>query len=88
VLGSSTGNIVMLLSKHLLKPVLVATCVAIPIGYTAMNNWLNNFAYRTPLYWWIFATAAGTTILIALFTVSFKAIQADLANPTESLRTE
>jgi putative ABC transport system permease protein len=53
-----------------------------------MNNWLNNFAYKTPLHWWIFVTAAGTTILIALVTVSFKAVQAGLANPTESLRTE
>jgi putative ABC transport system permease protein len=88
VLGSSTGNIVALLSKDLLKPVLAATCLAIPIGYTAMNNWLNNFAYKTPLHWWIFVTAAGTTILIALITVSFKAVQAGLANPTESLRTE
>jgi putative ABC transport system permease protein len=88
VLGSSTGNIVVLLSKDLLKPVLIATCIAIPIGYTAMNNWLNNFAYRTPLYWWIFVTAACTTILIALFTVSFKAVQAGLANPTDSLRSE
>jgi len=88
VLGSSTGNIVVLLSRDLLKPVLMATCLAIPIGYTAMNNWLNNFAYRTPLYWWIFVTAAATTILIALITVSFKAIQAGLANPTKSLRTE
>jgi putative ABC transport system permease protein len=88
VLGSSTGKIVILLSKDLLKPVLVATCIAIPIGYTAMNNWLNNFAYHTPLHWWIFAVAAGTTIIIALFTVSFKAVQAGLANPTESLRSE
>ena len=52
VLGSSTGNIVVLLSRDLLKPVLIATCIAIPVGYTAMNNWLNHFAYRTPMYWW------------------------------------
>ena len=88
VLGSSTENIVMLLSKDLLKPVLIATCIAIPVGYTAMNNWLNNFAYRTPLHWWIFVLAALMTILIALFTVSFKAIKAGMTNPTTSLRSE
>ena len=88
VLGSSTENIVILLSKDLLKPVLIATCIAIPVGYTAMNNWLNNFAYRTPLHWWIFVLAALITILIALLTVSFKAVRAGMANPTTSLRSE
>lgn len=88
VLGSSTINIVVLLSKDLLKPVLIATCIAIPTGYTAMSNWLNHFAYRTPLYWWIFVLAASITILIALFTVSFKAVRAGMANPTTSLRSE
>jgi putative ABC transport system permease protein len=88
VLGSSTGNIVFLLSKDLLKPVLIATCIAIPVGYSAMNNWLNNFAYRTPLHWWIFALAAIITVIIALLTVSFKAVRAGLANPTTSLRSE
>jgi putative ABC transport system permease protein len=88
VLGSSTGDIVFLLSKDLLKPVLIATCIAIPIGYSAMNNWLNNFAYRTPLYWWIFVLAAFMTTVIALCTVSFKALKAGLANPTDSLRSE
>ena len=88
VLGSSTGNIVMLLSRDLLKPVLVATCIAIPVGYTAMNNWLSHFAYRTPLHWWIFVLAALITFLIALFTVSFKAVRAGMANPTTSLRSE
>lgn len=88
VLGSSTGNIVMLLSKDLLKPVLIAVFIAIPIGYMAMNSWLNDFAYRTPLHWWIFLTAAMVTILIALFTVSFKAVNAGLQNPTKSLRSE
>jgi putative ABC transport system permease protein len=88
VLGSSTGNIVFLLSRDLLKPVLIATCIAIPVGYSAMNNWLNNFAYRTPLHWWVFALAAIITVIIALFTVGFKALKAGLANPTASLRSE
>ena len=69
-------------------PVLIATCIAIPVGYMAMKSWLNSFAYRTPLYWWIFAAAALITIVIALLTVSFKALKAGLANPTTSLRAE
>ena len=88
VLGSSTGNIVVLLSRDLLKPVLIATCLAVPIGYTVMRHWLDNFAYRTPLYWWIFVIAALTTIAIALITVSLRALKAGLANPTTSLRSE
>jgi putative ABC transport system permease protein len=88
VLGSSTQNIVMLLSKDLLKPVLVATAIAIPVGYYAMNSWLQNFAYKTSLSWWIFGLAAVITFAIALLTVSFKAVRAAMANPAKSLRTE
>ncbi len=88
VLGSSVQGIVVLLSKDLLKPVLIATCIAIPIGYYAMNKWLQNFAYKTTLNWWIFVLAAFITIAIALITVCFKAIKAALANPVKSLRTE
>jgi putative ABC transport system permease protein len=88
VLGSTTENIVMLLSKDLLKPVLIATFIAIPVGYFAMNSWLQNFAYRTRLDWWVFVLAALITIVIALFTVCLKAIRAALTNPATSLRTE
>jgi putative ABC transport system permease protein len=88
VLGSSTQNIVLLLSKDLLKPVFIATIIAIPTGYYVMNNWLQNFAYRTSLHWWIFVLAAAITIAIALFTVCVKAVKAALANPAKSLRSE
>jgi len=88
VLGSSVQGIVLLLSKDLLKPVLIATVIAIPAGYYFMNNWLQNFAYRTPLHWWVFIIAAAITLGIALFTVSLKAIRAAVANPVKSLRTE
>jgi putative ABC transport system permease protein len=88
VLGSSMQNIVILLSKELLKPVLIATLIAIPVGYYAMNNWLQNFAYRTPLHWWIFVIGAAITFGIALITVSFKAVKAAVTNPVKSLRTE
>lgn len=88
ILGSSVNGIVVLLSKDLLKPVLIATCIALPAGYWAMNKWLQNFAYKTPLSWWIFVLAAFITILIALITVCFRAIRAATANPVVSLRSE
>ena len=88
VLGSSVRGIVILLSKDLLKPVLIATCIALPVGYYAMNKWLQNFAYKTSLQWWIFLLAAVITFGIALITVSIKAVKAAAANPVKSLRNE
>jgi putative ABC transport system permease protein len=88
VLGSSVPNILLLLSKDMLKPVLLATVIAMPVGYYCMNKWLQNFAYRTTLHWWIFVLAAVLTFLIALFTISFKSLKAALANPVKSLRNE
>jgi putative ABC transport system permease protein len=88
VLGSTVPNIVLLLSKDLLKPVLVATLIAIPIGYIAMNNWLQNFAYRIDMQWWVFALAGLVAGCIAVFTVSFQAIKAAVVSPVKSLRTE
>jgi len=88
VLGSSIQGIVILLSKDLIKPVLIATCVAIPISYYVMHNWLQNFAYKTSLHWWIFLFAAAITFFIALTTVGFKAVKAAMANPVDSLRNE
>jgi putative ABC transport system permease protein len=88
VLGSSVENIVLLLSKDLLKPVLLGTVIAIPAGYFVMQNWLQNFAYRTSVHWWLFLAAAVIAVFIALFTVSVQAIKAALVNPVKSLRTE
>jgi putative ABC transport system permease protein len=88
VLGSSVQNIVVLLSKDLLKPVLLGTLIAVPIGYYAMNVWLQGFIYRIKPQWWMFAGAALAAILIALITVSFQAVKAALANPVKSIRTE
>ncbi|MEI9957071.1 MAG: FtsX-like permease family protein [Ferruginibacter sp.] len=88
VLGSSVNNIVLLLSKDLLKPVLLGTIIAVPIGYYAMDKWLQSFAYRTPVHWWLFAIAAMVAVFIAIITVSVQAIKAALANPVKSLRTE
>ena len=88
VLGSTTQGIVVLLSKDLLKPVLLATIIAIPAGYYAMNIWLQNFVYRIPMSWWIFVLASAITVAIAILTVSSKAVKAALMNPAQSLRSE
>lgn len=88
VLGSSVQGIVLLLSKDLLKPVIIATCIALPVGYWAMEKWLQHFAYKTNLNWWVFALAALVTLFIALITVIAKATGAAMANPVKSLRAE
>ncbi len=88
VLGSSVQNIVVLLSKDLLKPVLLGTFIAIPAGYYAMNKWLEGFAYRVGFHWWMFAIAAAVAVSIALLTVGLQALKAAVANPVKSLRTE
>jgi putative ABC transport system permease protein len=88
VLGSSIRSIVTLLSKDLLKPVLLGTVIAMPVGYFIMNKWLQGFAYRVGIQWWMFAIAALTAVVIAWITVSFQAIKAAVANPIDSLRTE
>jgi putative ABC transport system permease protein len=88
VLGSSVQNIVILLSKDLLKPVLLGTLIAIPIGYYVMFKWLQGFAYRISVHWWMFAGAALIAVVVALVTVSSQAVKAAIANPVKSLRTE
>ena len=88
VLGASVSGIIQMLSKDFLKLVAVAVLIAVPFAWWAMNSWLNNFAYRTQITWWVFAGTALITLLIALLTVSFQAIRAALANPVQSLKNE
>jgi putative ABC transport system permease protein len=88
VLGASVTQIVNLLSKDFLKLVILGIVIASPIAYWAMNKWLQDFAYRVEISWWIFALAGMTAIVIALLTVSYQSIKAALANPVKSLRTE
>ena len=88
VLGATVANIVAMLSKDFLKLVLVAALIAFPVAWWAMNKWLQDFAYRINISWWIFIVAGFVALLIALVTVSFKAIRAALSNPVKSLRTE
>ena len=88
VLGASVQQIVGLLSKDFLKLVILSILIASPIAYYFMDKWLQDFAYRVDISWWIFALAGIVAIVIALLTVSYQAIRAALANPVKSLRTE
>jgi len=88
VLGASVFGITTLLSKDFVKLILLSILIASPIAWLAMNKWLENFAYKTPVSWWMFALTGLLAILIALATISFQAIKAALANPVKSLRTE
>jgi len=88
VLGASVSNIVVLLSKDFIKLVLIAFLIASPVAWYIMHNWLNDFAYRINISWWIFIAAGFLAVLIALATISFQAIKAAIANPVKSLRTE
>ena len=88
VLGATTASLVALLSKDFLKLVVIALLVAIPIGWYFMNQWLQDFAYRVELHWWMFVIAGLLAVLIAFLTVSTQSIKAALSNPIESLRSE
>jgi ABC-type antimicrobial peptide transport system, permease component len=88
VLGASVLDVTSMLSKDFLKLVLIAALIAFPVGWWAMNKWLQSFAYRIDISWWIFLIAGITAILIALVTISFQAIKAAVANPVKSLRSE
>lgn len=88
VLGATVRHIVSLLSIDFIKMVVIASIIAFPIAWWAMNKWLQGFAYRISLSWWIFILAAGIALIIALLTVSYQAIKAAVANPVKSLRSE
>ncbi len=88
VLGESVSGIVKLISKDFLKLVIIAIIIATPIAWWAMNKWLQGFAYRINISWWVFMLAGVLALLIALITVSFQSIKAALANPVKSLRSE
>lgn len=88
VLGASVTQITTLLSRDFLKLVFVAIIIASPVAWYAMNVWLENFAYRINISWWMFALSGLLAVIIALITVGFQAVKAALANPVYSLRTE
>jgi putative ABC transport system permease protein len=88
VLGSSVTGIIRLLSREFIKLILIAFIIASPIAYFGADQWLQGFAYRILIDWKIFAIAGGCTALITLITISFRSVNAALANPVDSLRNE
>ncbi|HEV8269808.1 MAG TPA: ABC transporter permease [Chitinophagaceae bacterium] len=88
VLGANAFDIVGLLSKNFLVLVIIASVIAFPIAWLAMNSWLKDFPYRVNISWWVFGIAIFAALAVALLTVSFQAIKAVIANPVKSLRTE
>jgi putative ABC transport system permease protein len=88
VLGASISNIAGMLSTDFLKLVIISAVIAFPLAWWAMNKWLQGFAYRISISWWVFVIAGVLALLIALITVSYQSIKAAIANPAKSLRTE
>lgn len=88
VLGASVQQVLLLVSKEFLYLVLIAFVIAIPATWWVMSHWLQDFAYRTPISWWIFGAAGIIALIIAAVTISFQAIRAALSNPVKSLRSE
>lgn len=88
VLGAAVSRIILLISKDFIILISIAFVIAVPVAYYFTDKWLQNFAYRISIAWWMFALAGALIILIALLTMSFQAIKAALSNPVKSLRTE
>lgn len=88
VLGATSANIVYLFSKEFIVLIAIAFVIATPIAWYYMHQWLQNYAYRIDVSWWIFLIGGIAAIVIALATISFQAIKAAIANPVKSLRTE
>ncbi|MFN2458931.1 MAG: ABC transporter permease [Chitinophagaceae bacterium] len=88
VLGATANGIALMLSKNFLKLVVFAFVIATPVAWYIMSNWLQDFAYRTAISWWMFAAAGSIVLLIALLTVCVQAIKAAITNPVKNLRTE
>jgi ABC-type antimicrobial peptide transport system permease subunit len=88
VLGASVMQIVSLLSKEFVWLVITAFIITVPVAWWAMHNWLNNFAYRTGMSWWVFALTGTGMLVISLLVLSVRTIKAAGDNPVNSLRTE
>jgi len=88
VMGASVNNIVFMLSRDILKLIIIAIIIAFPIAWWLMNKWLQGYAYRVDIAWWVFAGTAGLVLLMAWIIVGLKTIKAAIANPWESLRNE
>ena len=88
VLGASVGSIVSLLSRDLMRLVLIAIVLATPVAWYLMQQWLQDYEYRIHIQWWMFIAAGGKAVIVALATISFQSIKAALLNPVKSLKSE
>jgi putative ABC transport system permease protein len=88
VLGANISGIALMLSKDFLKLVLIAAVIAIPVAWYFMQKWLEDFAYRITISWWVFVLSALAAMIIAIATISLQVVKAAMANPVKSLRAE
>ena len=88
VLGASVAKIIGLLATEFMVLIILSIVIAIPVAWYAMQSWLQDFAYKTTITWWVFILAGGGATLIALATISIQSVKAALANPVKSLRSE
>ena len=88
IMGASVRDIVILLSRHFIGLVLIANLIAWPLAWFALHQWMQDYAYRVAISWWVFVAAGAAALAIALVTVSFRAVNAAVSNPVETLRTE
>ena len=87
-MGASVGQITYKLSVDFLKLVGIAIIISLPLGWFAMNKWLEDFSYRIEVPWWVLVLAAFLAVVISMITVSYQSIKAAVVNPVKSLRTE
>jgi len=88
VIGAGALDIVVLLSTDIFKLVALSAIIAMPISWMAMNHWLQGFAYRTDISWWVFAVAGFLAMIVALLTICYQALKAALADPVKNLRAD
>lgn len=88
VLGASMGSLTGLLARDFVVLVLISICIASPIAWYLMSQWLKSFAYRIQIEWWIFVMAGGIAVAVAFLTMSVQSLRSALANPVKSLRSE
>jgi len=88
VLGAGIASLAGLLSKDFLRLIILASIIATPVAWFVTGSWLQNYAYRISMDWWVFATVGFSVIIVSLATISVQAIKAAIANPVKSLRTE
>lgn len=88
VLGASVSSVVTLLSKDFFKLVFISIIIATPVAWYAMNKWLQDFAYKIEIAWWVFAAAGLMAMVITFLTVGFQSLKAALMNPVKSLKTD